>query len=581
MLYASLQFTSHKRPDRSSEHACCWVHEGEDVAEIYPVTPNGESELHFGKNERASWVVCGAMFGKRDFRKVDPVVVIDAVLKKIESVADMYWGMYAAIIHDKQNDRFVILADPCGRQPVFYHCGLDGSVDVGLSIDAVINGSGIATNVNDRYLAQYLVCGSGDATETGWEGVLSLIPGTALVWKRGHRPEVIRVWSPYGKRFDAGFEEIIHLLKKSMATVFGGDRPIVLELSGGLDSTALAVALNMAKLQERTLAVTYIDTQRASSNEVSVAREVAKRCGIRHETYNLQERLPFSPPGCLPMVSRPATKLCFLAQKQHFTNSRLREGGAFFLNGNGGDSLYLDPPPFGVIIDALTNRRFRRAISCLTDLSVHYRIPVWQAFGRALKEMHSFSVGSDEQTTLVAVNPESRCSQGGGVYDDVLSAPSLLLRPARRCQIAALGAIIDEAQVQVWPHGALSIMPFLFQPIVEHALNLATEDVFSSDHSRIPVRQSVYSAFGLPNVWRTDKGDIMHPALKGVWKNVNHIRDVCLQGWSVSEGILDAVRFDRLIKRAVLGFGDGLAEITRVYAVEIFYRSVVGSRISL
>lgn len=579
MLYASLQFPLHKRSDRSSASVCCWTHEGEDIAKIFEIASNGESGLKFGETERASWVVSGTVFGKHDFTRVDPDVVVNAALVRMESVADLYWGMYAIVIHDKQNDRFIVLADPCGRQPVFYHIGIDGSVEVGLSINTIMSGGRIAPTVNDRHLAQYLACGSGDAAETGWKGVVSLIPGTALVWKRGHRPENVRVWAPHGKRSDARCENIIHLLKKTMNAVLSGDRPIVLELSGGLDSTAIAVALSLAELQERALAVTYIDVQRASSNEVSVAREVAKRCGIRHEVYNLQERLPFSPIDCLPIVSRPATKLCFLAQQQHFADSRLRETGAIFLNGHGGDSLYLDPPPFGVIIDALANWRFRRAVSCLTDLSVHYRIPIWQALGRALKETFNFSVGSDEQTILAAVRPGSRCLRPSGVYDEVLSAWSLLRRPARRCQIAALGAIIDEAQVQLRPHETLSIMPFLFQPVVEHAFNLATEDIFSSDYSRVPVRQSVYSAFRLPNIWRTDKGDIMHPALKGVKENANHIRDVCLQGWAVSEGILDAARFDRLIKRTALGFGDGLAEITRVYAVEIFHRSVIGSRV--
>jgi asparagine synthase (glutamine-hydrolysing) len=119
-------------------------------------------------------------------------------------------------------------------------------------------------------------------------------------------------------------------------------------------------------------------------------------------------------------------------------------------------------------------------------------------------------------------------------------------------------------------------MPFFFQPVVEYALTLRPEDLFSADHSRLTVRKSVYAASGLPTLWRKEKGDIMHSTLLGVRENENHMRDLCVGGWCASEGIVDVDQVARLIKRTALGYGDGLAAVMRVYATELFVAGVLG-----
>jgi asparagine synthase (glutamine-hydrolysing) len=553
-----------------------WRFNGGLVAKICSRTSQCTGVAELGETEQASWVVEGKILEKDSYRPASAASLVAAALREPTDVPRRFWGDYFIIIYDKRNDQFLALCDPCGQHPVFFHCEADGSVHIGDSIKDFVGYGAVVRAVDQKYLAQYLAYGYGEATRTGWRDISFLAPGTALVSRRGRSPMTLRAWSPRDGGEGVSRRDFADLLTSTLAAALEPDRPILLELSGGLDSTAIAVALRRADLHQRVLAVTYFDPQRAASNEVSVARIVARRCGMEHKAYSLLDCLPFSPPSALPLVAKPATKLCFLAQQEHFVSSGTCPSSSIIVNGHGGDSLYLAPPPFSAIVDAVANMRFSRAVSSLRDLSIHYRVPIWHTLRRAWSEARDFFVGAGEHAAMALIQPEQRPSLGAGLYDDVLCARSLWLRPGKRCQIVALGAIIDDSQIQPRPDGARPVMPFFFQPVVEHALQLRTEDLFSTDHSRLPVRQSVYDVSGLPTLWREEKGDIMHSALLGVRANEHYFRDICMGGWCVSEGIVNPDRLDRAIRRTAIGYGNDLATIMRVYSTEIFVRGLLG-----
>ncbi|PCE32592.1 hypothetical protein BZL54_10250 [Burkholderia ubonensis subsp. mesacidophila] len=552
-----------------------WSNEGGCVAVFFGACESdGRRPPVFGENSNAAWAVQGRLF-ERDGAPVCVEDIVRTALIDHEDVSRRYWGDYSIIVYDKRADRFLILSDPCGQRSVFYHRAADGAVHVGGTIDELIEPGRVPGEPDARYLSQFVTYGCGDPGSTGWRDISLLPPGQAVLWKRHQPLEFRRAWSPWNWTARRDGRDFIDVLTMVQRSCLDGDATIFLELSGGIDSTSLAVALRRADLHRRTVAVTHFDPLRASSNEVSIARAVADHCQIEHRTYPLLARLPFTPVERAPTVAIPATKLCFLAHANGLAESGVPGGDGLMLNGHGGDALYLAQPPFGVLVDAASSLRFRRVWRAARDLAIHYRVPLWTVLAQARSEASRYLGEPAVQPASQAVVPPGAPRPMTDLNGDIMRRLSLRLKPARRYQIAATSAIIDDALVQT-AH-ARPVMPFLTQPIVEHALGMRIDEMFSADHSRLAVRRSVFAASGLPNLWRTDKGDIMHSALEGIKVNHAHVRETCVDGWCAANRLVEPDALARLIKRAALGFPDGLVEITRIYATEMFVRALKDS----
>jgi asparagine synthase (glutamine-hydrolysing) len=240
--------------------------------------------------------------------------------------------------------------------------------------------------------------------------------------------------------------------------------------------------------------------------------------------------------------------------------------------------LFLAPPPFGAPIDALARMRFVRSATAIADLAIMYRTSVWVVLRRAMAARAHQYGGSIQQPFSTEVMGDRMVEPPSGIYDHLVARPGLALQPARRYQLAVLAATLDETVVQARGVRRRPFLPFLSQPIVEMALRSRPEDLFTSDHNRLPVRRSAYHAAKLPNLWRTDKGDTTHSALRGILLHKNHIRETCLDGWCAREGMIDRKGMENVINRTALGFPAGLVEITRFFAVETFLQGILGLR---
>ncbi|KVZ43015.1 hypothetical protein WL18_16965 [Burkholderia ubonensis] len=171
----------------------------------------------------------------------------------------------------------------------------------------------------------------------------------------------------------------------------------------------------------------------------------------------------FTPVERVPAVAIPATKLCFLAHANGLAESGFPGDGGLMLNGHGGDALYLAQPPFGVLVDAASSLRFGRVWSAARDLAIHYRVPVWAVLAQARAEVSRHLGEPAVQPALEAVVPPGAPRPMTDLNGDIMRRLLLRLKPARRYQIAATSAIIDDALVQT--ANARPVMPFPTNPL--------------------------------------------------------------------------------------------------------------------
>lgn len=568
-------------PAHSLTQTACWFVQQRCVARFFvqaspaaPAAPDLAPQcdapwnVRHGETPRLFWRLEGQLFDVTG-HPFDTASAAALALRDPTALTRQAWGAYWLCACDKATGRCVVLADPCGQCPLFYRVDARGELHVGPEVEAFLALGTQPAQPDPAHIHAWLAHGGADPESTGWDGLRALAPGHALVRDPGAAARVTLVWNP---RVDTvpGAPGELHASLCGVLHAMLGHGEAVLDLSGGLDSSAIAVALHGCGLAPRVRALTRVDATRDAGDEIAAAAAVALHCGMEHVHYDLRTHLPFTPAQRVRRCARPAVALAFLAQLDDLARRGLPHPGCTLINGHGGDALFLALPPHACVIDALARLRPLRAAGALRDLAVFHRTSLWQAAGGAARAMFRHRGHGDR---LAAAPGQAVLPMAGtrrGAFDPLLRSWRLLPQPAKRLQIAQLAATLDETMVHFGLDARRPLLPFLSQPVVELALRCRPEDLFSGFHARLPLREAMHRVAPLRNFWRRDKGDTTHTMLEGLRRNQAHVRALCLEGRCVDLGLVDRPALETLIRRAVLGYGHGLAEIVRIYTAEVF-----------
>jgi len=178
--------------------------------------------------------------------RTDTEVVLAAYMRWGEACLDRFIGMFALLIWDEQEQRLFAARDRFGVKPLYYADSSDRQMVVASEIQA-LRAAGIEMEPDAKSWATYLSLGVYEHGEgTFWEGVHSLPAGHHLTWENG-QVKVSRWYDLVersGQEFDTRPEEEVideyySLLMESVKLRFRSDVPVGVNLSGGLDSSAL------------------------------------------------------------------------------------------------------------------------------------------------------------------------------------------------------------------------------------------------------------------------------------------------------------------------------------------------------
>ena len=155
-------------------------------------------------------------------------------------------GMFAFLLWDEQENRLFAARDRFGVKPLYYAYHETGQLFFASEIKT-LHAAGIPRQMKAKTWSTYLTYGLYDhSEETFWEDVYSLAAGHTLTWEAGQ----LKSWCWYDlaktvaeeetsqSLFEAE-EEYLALLKDSIQLRFRADVPVAINLSGGVDSSAL------------------------------------------------------------------------------------------------------------------------------------------------------------------------------------------------------------------------------------------------------------------------------------------------------------------------------------------------------
>jgi asparagine synthase (glutamine-hydrolysing) len=154
-------------------------------------------------------------------------------------------GDYAFVIWDAHKQRLLLGRDPLGSWPLYYtHRGND--LIFASEIRHLLRWPGVVMRPNERHIARWLAIFPEPTTDTFFDGIFRLMPGTTLSIENG-RVSVRRFWrpeeTPLLRLHDSCefVEGLVDMLERAVRDRMAGTSIVGSHLSGGLDSSSVTV----------------------------------------------------------------------------------------------------------------------------------------------------------------------------------------------------------------------------------------------------------------------------------------------------------------------------------------------------
>ncbi|BCJ65795.1 asparagine synthase-related protein [Polymorphospora rubra] len=402
------------------------------------------------------------------------------------------WGRYvgAAV---RPDGTLLLVRDPIGHLPCFhvpYQGGLVFATRMALLVDLL----GECPAPDWDRLGTFVVQGPGPTTRTAWQGVSQLPPGTRLR-RTGRETSREPLWSAAAVAAGGGADPDPDALRETLRActrAWVGSAPVVaLDLSGGLDSSAVAWAVHADLRADQTFQPRYVSFPAgASLDERPLAGAVTQRLGSELLVVDGADLLPLTPPkGELPRADAPQLQ---------FTEARLNEllaeqagPAAEALGGGGGDQVFVLKGGGDHLADHLRRRGALGLVEAWRE-SRHGLTPFPQLLATAGRELrrgrrrepaltgHDFDF--PRPAWLSPPDPGSPLDLPAGAAE--LSA----VRAGQILGIAYWGDAVDREHRN--PHRP-SVYPLLSQPVVEFALRTSVPALVDHTGDRLPLRRAV------------------------------------------------------------------------------------------
>ncbi|HCN30602.1 MAG TPA: asparagine synthase (glutamine-hydrolyzing) [Verrucomicrobiales bacterium] len=247
-------------------------------------------------------------------------------------------GMFALAIWDEAERTAFLARDPFGIKPLYYSHQA-GRLAFASEVRALQSAGLADSSLDAAAMMRYLESGSVAEPATLLKEVRALPAGHSMIWKAG-APRMECHWRPV---FSPGPMSAAEAAEKTRAALldsldhhFVSDVPVGLFLSGGVDSTLLAV---LAREQGRAGLESFsIGVDDARLDESSVAARTAAHLGLRHHELRLNAAgMAESFPRFLRHMDQPGIDGFNTFMVSGFARA---QGMKVVLSGLGGDEIF-------------------------------------------------------------------------------------------------------------------------------------------------------------------------------------------------------------------------------------------------
>ena len=304
-----------------------------DPSGRWTITYNGEIFNHL--EIRRELERRGAAFRTR----CDTEVVLQSYIMDGEDALSRLRGMFAFVIADAETGEVIAARDQVGVKPLYWTMA-DGLLVAASELRTLVAHPQVRPKLDPAGVVEYLAFGHTAGERTLIEGVRKL-PAGHVLRVRGDAVRVSEYWDalpPDQPPLDGNLAEgLREQLDAAVSASLVSDVPISLMLSGGLDSSTIAVlAARFGRPAEMTA---YSVSFGLPDDESAAAARLAGDLGIRHREILLTERTVAEGfDDWLAGLDVPCANPTWVAVS-HIARAVHQDGGKVLLSGDGGDEL--------------------------------------------------------------------------------------------------------------------------------------------------------------------------------------------------------------------------------------------------
>jgi asparagine synthase (glutamine-hydrolysing) len=309
-------------------------------------------------------------------------------------------GDWALSIWNPADRSLTLARDVIGIRQLYYRLG-PGDLTWSTLLEPLVLLAGKTLHLDEEYIAGWLAS-SPAASLTPYREIRSVPPASFVRFRAG-RVTVWKYWdfSPERRvryRHDAEYEEqFVAVFSESVRRRLRSDSPILAELSGGMDSSAIVCVAD--QLIEREAAqttrldtVSYYDDDEPNWDErpyFTKVEQKRRRVGCH---IDVGSDPPFGPdPASDPFEAMPGSAHRQNEANRQFAACLRNQRNRVVLSGRGGDEVTGGmPSPISELADLLTRFRLRALARQLKVWALYQRRPWFHLFWETLR---SFSPG--------------------------------------------------------------------------------------------------------------------------------------------------------------------------------------------
>ncbi len=309
---------------------------------------NGEVYNHAAL--RAELVAAGVQFRSHS----DTEVVLRAYAAQGAAALSRLRGMFALALWDATRQELLLARDGQGIKPLYY-CYADGRLVFASEVRALLGAGAVAPRLEPRAVHGFLSTGAIPEPLTILRDVVALPPGhllrVAVAGGKLSAPRLER-FAPAAavasaqpgsgpaaaRSLDAKARELAPLLRETVAQHLLADVPVALLLSGGVDSTAVAVLARAAEPAAQLGAFTLTYGAADPHSEGAAARRTAAALHLVHHDCPLTAEAALTAlPHFLAAQDQPSID----GFNTYLISQQVRAAGyKVALSGLGGDELF-------------------------------------------------------------------------------------------------------------------------------------------------------------------------------------------------------------------------------------------------
>lgn len=499
-------------------------------------------------------------------------------------LVESYWGRYIGFLRDPDLNTTWVVRDPTGAIP----CQTTrlGRVQVYfVRIEDYERLGSSSFSVNHRYLLGYLLYNSICVHATGLDGIETVLPGECVE----HARDVARrhfYWNPLQIAQANVIEdpaEAVRAMRRTVracvhawASCFDG---VLLDLSGGVDSTIVLACLASAPMAPRLLCRHNYSTS-GDLDERSFARSAAQRAGVRLLEQELNPAYELPPLDIARRCLSPFPQLMDARAQQEHVQLMQAENLSAHFSGDGGDEIFYRTGPLPTAVDYAWRRGISgRLLSIAANDAAYARSSFW----RTLRVVARYGVRKQPWSLADLTTADHRSLMREEVIREA-SSDQMLWHPLYRgmaqmepCKFTqayhfSFGAsrgYVPGADSDVPPY----VTPLISQPLMELSLRIPAYVLMKGGRDRAIAREAFVAEMPAQIARRRSKGAGNAFLYDVLWTHIDSARELLLDGFLVRAGYLDRTRLEAVLSGGPTRIATGIVELAMYLDVEKWVHS--------